>query len=152
MESYGYDPQDDGQTQCCGPKGEVMRVAKEKLGHIPIVLESTFLLHPNGDFESTPVISLSVRFTLAHTHPVSIKNHPTPPIHPTRMCRGKNPMMAPRRNLPRTKKLTPVRRADKENATSVVAMTAWGLSSPTISVISLVRMLKNGYREQTTEG
>ena len=78
------------------------------------------------------------------THPVSIKNHPTPPIHPTRMCRGKNPMIAPRRNLPRMKKVTPVRREEKANATRVVAITAWGLSSPTISVISLVRMLKNG--------
>jgi hypothetical protein len=57
-------------------------------------------------------------------HPVSIKNHPMPPIHPTRMCRGKNPMMAPRRNLPRTKKVMPVRRVEKENAASVVAITA----------------------------
>ena len=129
-----------------------MLFAKQKLSHRPVVLESTFLIHPNGDFESAPNISVSQLFHFrAHTHPVSIKNHPTPPIHPTRMCRGKNPMRAPRRSLPRMKKLTPVRRAEKENATSVVAMTTWGLSSPTISVISLVRMWKNGYQGDNRE-
>lgn len=84
----------------------------------------------------------------ALAHPVSIKNHPIPPIHPTRMCRGKNPIRAPRRNLPRMKKITPVRREEKENATRVVAITAWGLFSPIILVMSLARMLKNGWSNQ----
>ena len=91
----------------------------------------------------SPISLVSFRFG-ASTHPVSIKNHPIPPIHPTRMCRGKNPMMAPRRSFPRMKKVTPVRRDENENATSVVAMTAWGLFSPTILMISIARMLKNG--------
>ena len=54
----GYDPQDDGQTQGRSPKGEVMLVGKQTLGHIPIVLESTLLIHPNGDFETAPVMSV----------------------------------------------------------------------------------------------
>ena len=145
LEFCGYEPQDDGQTECRSPERKIMLVAKQKLGHIPIVLESTFLIHPNRDFESArPLASCIYLVSYRRTHPVSIKNHPTPPIHPTRMCRGKNPMIAPRRNLPRMKKVAPVRREEKANATSVVAMTALGLSSPTISVISLVRILKNG--------
>ena len=44
-----------------------MRVAKQTLGRIPIVLETTFLIHPNRDFESAqPLASriylVSVRF------------------------------------------------------------------------------------------
>jgi hypothetical protein len=39
----------------------------------------------------------------------------------------------------------PVRIAEKENAASVVAITAAGLSSPMISIIWAVRILKNGY-------
>jgi len=40
----------------------------------------------------------------------------------------------------------PVRIAERENAASVVAITAAASSSPTISMIWAVRMLKNGYR------
>lgn len=52
VESSSYEPQEDGQTQCRSPKRDVMLVTKQKLGRIPIVLESTFLVHPSGDCES----------------------------------------------------------------------------------------------------
>src|SRR5258706_14697928 len=78
VEFCGYDPQDDGQTECRSPERKVMLVTKQTLGNIPIVLESTFLIHPNRNFESArPLASriylVSFRFLSAHTHPVSIK-------------------------------------------------------------------------------
>jgi hypothetical protein len=58
VESCGYDPQEDGQTQRRSPERDVMLVAKQELGSIPGVLKSTFLVHPSGDCESALVISL----------------------------------------------------------------------------------------------
>ena len=59
VESCGYDPQEDSQTQRRSPKRNVMLVPKQELGRIPVVLESAFLIHPNRDCESAFVISFS---------------------------------------------------------------------------------------------
>jgi hypothetical protein len=58
VESCGYNPQEDGQTQRRSPKGDVMLVAKQELGGVPSVLKSTLLVHPSGDCESALIISL----------------------------------------------------------------------------------------------
>ena len=76
MEFHGYDPQDEGKAQRRSPKGEVLLVAKQTLGHVPIVLESTFLIHPNGDFESAPVISVSQDVSFWRTHSPSLDQEP----------------------------------------------------------------------------
>ena len=78
LEFCGYNPQDDGQTECRSPERNVMLVAKEKLGHIPIVLESTFFIHPNRYFESArPLASriylVSYRRTLTQSRSKTIQ-------------------------------------------------------------------------------
>lgn len=60
LEFCGYDSQHDGQTQCRGPERKVLLVAKQTLGRIPIVLESTFLIHPNRDFESAQPLAFRI--------------------------------------------------------------------------------------------
>jgi len=40
-------------------------------------------------------------------YPVSMRKTPTPPIHPTRMCLGKNPIRFPSLKEPRRKKVVP---------------------------------------------
>jgi len=44
---------------------------------------------------------------VATLRPVIMRNTPTPPIQPTRMCRGKKPMREPSRKKPRTKNVKP---------------------------------------------
>jgi len=49
-----------------------MLVAKQKLGRIPSILESPFLIHPNRDFESAPpsasrIYLVSFHFVSAHS-------------------------------------------------------------------------------------
>jgi hypothetical protein len=55
-----------------------MLIAKQKLGHIPIVLESPFLIQPNGDFESAPPLAsrislVSFRRTLTQSQSKTIQ-------------------------------------------------------------------------------
>lgn len=44
----------------------------------------------------------------AYSYPVSIKKAPTPPIHPTRICLGKNPTRAPNLSAPSKKNVRPI--------------------------------------------
>jgi len=83
--------------------------------------------------------------------PVMIRNTPTPPMQPTRMCRGKKPMSEPSRKKPRRKNVRPmklcetvsglphphldryvipVRILENANATNVVATISPCLSPP----------------------
>lgn len=69
-----------------------------------------------------------------------MRKTPTPPMHPTRICRGKKPIMTPRRRYPSRKNVIPVRIEDKANA-AIVVDTIWAVfSSPSSLVISAARM------------
>ena len=73
------------------------------------------------------------------------------------MCRGKKPMREPRRRAPNRKNVNPVKMDENEKATTVVAMIAWGLSSPISAAMVFARMWKNGYmscrkKEQSEKG
>lgn len=49
------------------------------------------------------------------------KNAPTPPIHPTKICLGKNSLKEPNLRAPRAKKVRPMRKEERAKATIVVA-------------------------------
>ena len=78
------------------------------------------------------------------TDPVMIRKTPTPPIHPMRMCRGKNPIRTPSRKAPRRKNARPVRIDEKAKAARVVAMTSCGRSSPISLANDVAIIWKNG--------
>jgi hypothetical protein len=63
-------------------------------------------------------------------NPVMSKKTPTPPMHPTRMCRGKNPMRRPSLRCPRSRNARPVRSEESAYAASVVATISASLFLP----------------------
>jgi hypothetical protein len=69
------------------------------------------------------------------SNPVAIKNHPTPPTQPMRICLGMNPTIYPNPEQPIMKNTMPVKMELSAYEVTVVAMTAFGFSSPTIAVI-----------------
>jgi hypothetical protein len=60
--------------------------------------------------------------------PVCRRKKPTPPMHPIRICLGKNPMRDPSLQVPIKKNTNPVRTELAENDRIVVAITDLGLS------------------------
>lgn len=69
-----------------------MFVTKQKLGHIQIVLESTFLIQSNRDFESAPPLASRIYLVLFHF--VSVHSPSLDQIPP-------NPANTPDEDMPR---------------------------------------------------
>lgn len=115
VELFGNDPQKHGETEGRHPETHDPCTPKEKMEGLQCVLETTFFVHPSRDFKPKHVGCVNDRpdapCLLSHAYPVSMRNHPysnrqltshpsvgaltTPPIQPTRMCRGKKPIRAP---------------------------------------------------------
>jgi hypothetical protein len=105
-QTFRYDAEKYRERERNSPQREVVRVEKDKLerrpGHGEVVLR-------DAQRNRQPATeSVEIFQKLMKTDPVSMRNAPTPPIHPTKICRGKNPMRRPSLRKPRRKKDSPV--------------------------------------------
>jgi len=163
--SFRNEPKGHSQEECRHPQAHNAFISEHEFQSIEVISEPALFVHSGRHLEAICEIRGKYRehvMSKSFAYPVSIRNQPflnrinlcmlrrwrnihtTPPMHPTRICRGKKPINDPRRNFPRVKNAVPVRIAEKENAARVVAMTAFGSSSPIMSTICDDIMLKNG--------
>jgi hypothetical protein len=79
VELFGYDPQQDSETQSRHPEPHDVPTSEEELEGLQSVLKAALFIHSRGHLETTSSHVGQLRHLFggqSYTYPVSIRNHP----------------------------------------------------------------------------